>query len=132
VRGFDTNVLVRFLVRDDPRQAKIVANLISEAAETGSAIYVNAIVLCETVWVLESGYGYLREEIADAVERLLHTQQFEFQERDLVWRSLRRYGDGRADFADYLIGEKNQADDCDQTVTFDRALKGEQGFEFLT
>ena len=131
MKGFDTNVLVRYLVKDDPEQATIVAKLIVEAAETEAPIYLDMIVLCETVWVLESGYDYAKDTIADVLEKLLLTQQFELEERDQVWRALRRYRAGKGDLADYLIGESNLAADCERTVTFDRALLEEHGFEVL-
>lgn len=68
---------------------------------------------------------------ADAIEKLLLTQQFEFEERDNVWCALKRFREGKADFSDYLIGEKNLANGCDRTTTFDKALRGEGGFEVL-
>ena len=130
--GFDTNVLVRYLVRDDADQAAVVSRLITDAAESGAPVYLNKVVVCETVWVLESAYEYPKDVIADVLEKLLLTQQFEFEERDHTWRSLRRYRQGRADLADYLIGETNHAAGCDETVTFDRALRGEDGFTVLS
>lgn len=130
--GFDTNVLVRYLVRDDADQAAVVSRLITDAVENGVSVYLNKVVVCETVWVLESAYEYPKEAIADVLEKLLLTQQFEFEERDHVWRSLRRYREGEADLADYLIGESNHASGCDETATFDRALRGEVGFTVLS
>jgi predicted nucleic-acid-binding protein len=131
VRGFDTNVLVRYLVRDDPDQAAIVDRVITEVATTDETVHLDTIVLCETIWVLESGYGYEKDAIADAMDRVLRTQQFEIEHRDEVWRALRRFRNGKADFADFLIGEKNRANNCVSTCTFDRALRGEEGFEML-
>ncbi len=130
--GFDSNVLVRYLVRDDADQAAVVSRLITDAAEGGVSVYLNKVVVCETVWVLESAYGYPKDTIADVLEKLLLTQRFEFEERDHVWRSLRRYREGRADLADYMIGEANHASGCEETATFDRALKGEGGFTVLS
>ena len=58
----------------------------------------------------------------DAIEKLLFTQQFEFEERENMWRAVKRFRDGKAEFADYLIGEKNLSNGCDRTSTFDRAF----------
>lgn len=132
MRGFDTNVLVRYLVKDDPGQAAIVDRLIAQAVAEEEPVYINAIVLCEVVWVLESGYSYSRGQIADALEKLLLTQQFEFAERDEVWAALRRFKQGRADFADFLIGGMSLSNGCHRTTTFDRGLRNEDGFELLT
>lgn len=130
--GFDTNVLVRYLVKDDADQAAVVSRLITESVESDVSVYLNKVVVCETVWVLESAYEYPKDVIADVLEKLLLTQQFEFEERDHVWRSLRRYREGGADLADYLIGETNTAAGCEETATFDRALRGEDGFTLLS
>lgn len=129
--GFDTNLLVRYLVKDDPAQATLVERLIAEAVERDGLIFLNHIVLCETAWVLESGYGHGRGVIAEVYEKLLLTQQFEFEARELVWSALRRFRAGKADFADYLIGETNLAAGCERTHTFDRGLEGEDGFELV-
>jgi predicted nucleic-acid-binding protein len=118
-------------VKDDPGQAAIAARLVAEAVDDDVSIYINVIVLCEAVWVLESGYEYPKAVVADALEKLLLTQQFELEARDQVWRGLRRYRVGKGDFADYLIGERNLADGCARTSTFDRALRNEEGFEVL-
>jgi predicted nucleic-acid-binding protein len=56
--GFDTNVLARYLVRDDPG-------------------LINRIVLCELVWVLESAYGYSKDTIVAVLEKLLRTSKLE-------------------------------------------------------
>ena len=131
MRGFDTNVLVRYLVKDDPAQAVAVDRVIAEAVASDEAVYLNQIVLCEAVWVLGSGYGYERDTVAEAVEKLLLTQQFEVEGRESVWRALGRFRQGRADLADYLIGERNRAAGCGRTSTFDQGLEGEEGFELL-
>ena len=39
-----------------------------------------------------------------------------------MWRAVKRFRDGKAEFADYLIGEKNLSNGCDRTSTFDRAF----------
>jgi predicted nucleic-acid-binding protein len=131
VKGVDTNVLVRYLVKDDPDQAATVGRLISETVADGTVIFLNHVVLCETVWVLETGYDLSRAVIADALEKLLLTQQFEFEARANMWDALRRFRDAKADFADFLIGAKNLASGCDRTRTFDHGLRGEHGFELL-
>ncbi len=129
--GFDTNVLVRFLVRDDPVQAARVDGLVEECLDSGEEILLNGIVLCETVWVLESAYGFSRSVVGEVLEKILLTRQLEVEDREGVWRALGRFRKGRADFADYLLGERNSALGCPRTATFDRALEGEEGFVLL-
>lgn len=129
--GLDTNVLVRFLVADDAEQAARATAQLKEIEEAGDVAYLTGIVLCETVWVLDRGYGYAKPVIVDVLERILLTRQLEVEDRDGAWRALEAYRAGRADFADYLIGERNRAGGCERTVTFDLLLEGAAGFQVL-
>ncbi len=89
------------------------------------------VVLCELVWVLESGYGYSRDQLGEFMESLLHTRQFEFESRDAALAALRQYRQGKADFADALIGAANRSIGCKTTVTFDRKAAGLDTFTLL-
>lgn len=94
-------------------------------------MFLNGVVLCETVWVLERGYGIAKDVIADVLEKILVTRQFEVEDRDQVWRAQKAYEAGKADFADHLIGERKALAGCRATVTFDTALEETAGFELL-
>lgn len=131
MRGLDTNVLLRPLTRDDPHQAAVVETFLREVEAQGERFFVSVIVLCETCWALR-GYGYSRSEIAATLDKLLATALFEIQDRELVRRALAQYRQGRADFADYLIGWQSRQAGCADTVTFDQKLEGASGFALLT
>jgi len=131
VIGIDTNVLVRYIVQDDARQSVSAARVIDEEARRGETLFINQIVLCEFVWVLESSYGYGREAVGPVLERILRTRQFVFEEKDLLWQALADYRHGKGDFADYLIGHACRAAGCDRVLSFDRVLAGTNPFELL-
>ena len=57
--GLDTNVLVRYLVRDEPAQAARA----TRELERDARFLIGSVVLCELVWVLDAGYGLSRPEI---------------------------------------------------------------------
>ncbi|MGH7343156.1 MAG: PIN domain-containing protein [Candidatus Rokuibacteriota bacterium] len=120
--GIDTDVLVRYLTLDDAEQVERVDRLIEEALERDEALHVDGIVLCEAAWVLRTAYGLPRSDVADALERILATRQFAIEDRDSVRRALDAFVEGRGDFADYLIGERNRRAGCRTTMTFDRSL----------
>jgi predicted nucleic-acid-binding protein len=75
--GLDTNVLVRYLTQDNPAQFAKAAAFIDAASEREERFLVNTPVLCELVWVLTAVYDYSREEIAEALEQIFTTAQFE-------------------------------------------------------
>jgi predicted nucleic-acid-binding protein len=128
MKGLDTNVLVRLLVADDPDQAERAAAHIATHCSTDDPGWINRVVLCELVWVLDRGYGYERDEIADALEKLVAANQIRVEDPSAVWAGLRalRAGD---DFADVVIGQTNRAAGCEATVTFDRRAARLEGFE---
>ena len=125
--GLDTDVLVRYLVRDDAAQAARA----DRELERGERFFIDAIVLCELVWVLEAGYGFSRAQIAGALEKILATARFEIDSRDLALAALGDFRRSAADFSDCLIGRRNQAAGAAETVTFDRSLRGLAGFRLL-
>lgn len=129
MKGVDTNVLVRYLVRDDPAQERAAFRFVTSQRE--QRIFVNAIVLCELVWVLRSSYNYQKADIAVVIENILSAEQFEVEDADGAWLALADFRSGRADFADCLLGRRNSRLGCESTVTFDGRLKGLAGFELL-
>jgi predicted nucleic-acid-binding protein len=126
MRGLDTNVLIRYLVADDEAQAAKAKRYL----ESGPS-YVNCIVLSETVWVLESAYGYDKEAIITALEHLLSTHEVEVEDAEVVTAALQNFRHSTAGFTDCLIGHRNTAHGCDETGSFDKRAKGVTGFKRL-
>jgi predicted nucleic-acid-binding protein len=54
--GLDTNVLVRYVAQDDSLQSPIAAEFIETVCSEKHPGFINHIVLCETVWVLDRCY----------------------------------------------------------------------------
>lgn len=55
--ALDTNLVVRFIVLDDPDQAATVDRLFQDAIENHETCFISDPVLCELEWVLSSLYG---------------------------------------------------------------------------
>ncbi len=128
--GIDTNVLVRYLVQDDPEQARKATRFIANECSAEDPGLVNRVVLCELVWVLETAYGYARETVALALEKILRAAELTIEDHQEAWSSLREYQDG-ADFADSFIAAVNRHLGCERTVTFDRKAARRAGFALL-
>ncbi len=126
--GLDTNILVRYLTRDDESQWRQAADLIQQ----NQPCFITNIVLCELVWVLRgANYRFQKSEIISALEAMLHSAAFEFESRSTLDQALQQYKQGKADFSDYLIGATSRQAGCTETASFDRKLKGEKGFRWL-
>ena len=128
--GIDTNVLVRYLVQDDAEQARKATRFITGECSPDVPALINRIVLCEMVWVLESAYGYQRNKVMLALEKILRTTQFKVEDHQEAWSSFRKYQAG-ADFSDAFIAAVNRRLGCDHTVTFDRKAGRRSGFVAL-
>ncbi|NJO37287.1 MAG: type II toxin-antitoxin system VapC family toxin [Rhizobiales bacterium] len=129
--GLDTSVLIRHLTQDEPDQAARASALIEKSCSTEEPGYVNRVVMCEIVWVLERAYRYQRTIIADCIETILRTADLRVENEKAVWTALARYQEG-FDFADALIAETNAMAGVAATATFDRkacALKGLVGVD---
>jgi predicted nucleic-acid-binding protein len=93
--------------------------------------FINSIVLCELVWVLDAAYGYDRQEIAAVIEKILTTTEFEIENADYAWAALRDYRNTKADFADCLIAHANRTRGCEKTISFDKGAAALSGFAIL-
>ena len=69
--------------------------------------------------------------IVTALDRILSTDLFVVEQASLVRQCLEAYSRGKGDFADYIISRTSAENGCRETVTFDRALRGEMGFTVL-
>ena len=117
--GLDTNVLVRYIMQDDARQAELATELI-ESLTVDESGFVPLVALIELVWVLSSAFDLMRSQVVQALETLLLTKEIQVENAEVVWRAVRLYRAGAADFADCLIERSAAASGCSRTVTFDR------------
>ena len=129
--GLDTNILVRYFVSDDPSQFRQAEDFIRRSINRGIPLYVDDVVLCELVWVLRSSYKLGREMIASIVEDVLKNNRFSFDNVELLLTALDDYVAGRGDFADYVIGRRDERAGCEVTATFDRGLLDDPKFRVL-
>lgn len=127
--GLDTNVLIRYVVRDDPAQTRLTDNLLDSLTSDDPG-YVPLIVLVECWWVLDRSYGYPLERRRAFVEALLASQELRVERTDTVRAALRRTHDG-ADLADAVIAVGATEAGCSAIMTFDRRAARAAGMTLL-
>ncbi len=120
MNAVDTNVIVRFLVRDDEKQAEAVRRRLKQAAAQRERLVVPLLVVLETIWVLESAYDKSRAEILDSIQDMRQMPVFDFEADGVVERLLNDGRKSKADLADILIAHAAQACGCDACLTFDK------------
>lgn len=126
--GIDTNVLVRFLVRDDETQFEKARKLIKREVAAGRRVFVNQLVLMETEWVLRSRYDLPKSQIISALSGLLEAADLQLEDEPSIEEALFIWKDTAADFADCLIGAKNRRMGCRAMATFDVKASKLSGF----
>lgn len=117
--GIDTNVLVRYVVRDDEAQFEKASRLIKREVGAGESVFVSLPVLLETEWVLRSRYHLRKAEVAEVISALLDATEIRFEAEPVIEESLKFWADSTASFADCLIGAHNRRLGCRATATFD-------------
>lgn len=127
--GLDTNVLVRYFVRDDARQTAVATALIESLSHTRPA-FVSQVALVELVWVLERSYTVARDRIAMVVERTLAAGELTVENSAAAHIALIAFRAG-ADFADALIAAVDAQAGCVDTVTFDKNAAQRAGMKLL-
>ena len=89
--ALDTNVLVRFLVEDDPSQRSGPEIGSSKSSIPTGRCFVSEIVLCELVWVLQRSYRVPRSEILEKVRKLVRSRHLFFSDVERVVTALDAY-----------------------------------------
>jgi len=117
--GVDTNVLVRFLVRDDERQFEKARKLIKREVAAGRRVFVSQLVLLEAEWILRSRYSLPKNLIIETISSLLDATDVQFEDEPAIEEALFNWRDANADFTDCLIGARNKRLGCRETATFD-------------
>ncbi|MCC8418441.1 MAG: type II toxin-antitoxin system VapC family toxin [Rickettsia endosymbiont of Glossina mortisans submortisans] len=129
--GIDTNILIRYLTGDDKVQSIKAIELIEKYSGKENSIFINNIVICELVWVLERGYKYSKGQIISVLKEIFSTVEFSFENQQVLWLSVLEYENYKTDFSDILIGKLNTFNGCNYTVTFDKAASELTMFRLL-
>jgi len=131
MKALDTNVLVRFLVRDDERQAGIVYKIFKQAQFDREVFFVPLLVVLETVWVLESVYKISRQEILDSINELILMPILEFEIQSALLNFITSARETKMDLSDLLIAHSAKFSGCKCVLTFDKRASGFELFELL-
>ena len=131
MKALDTNVLVRFLVRDDERQAETIYRIFKQAESDKEVFFVPLLVVLETVWVLESVYKIPRKEILDSVNELILMPILKFETQPAILNFISAARETKMDLSDLLIAHSAKFSGCECVLTFDKRASNFRLFELL-
>lgn len=115
--ALDTNVLIRYLVRDDPEQSARAKRLLWDQLTPEQPGFVTIATVVELCWVLNRAYKTGSAEIRSIIAQLRTLPQILFEQDAVIERALAL---NHAELADAIIHESGRASGCAKTVTFDR------------
>lgn len=130
MKAWDTNLLIRHLVEDDPDQLKVVRRELDLASRRGKLIWIADVTLVESFWVLKHGYGLQANAVCDVLLTLTEDARFSFQSGGNVRLALERTRI-QGDLPEHLISLAARQAGAVKTQTFDRAVKQFTDFEVL-
>ncbi len=131
MKGLDTNVLIRFLIADDEKQADMVRSLFRQTELKQKKLYVPLLVVLEMLWVLESVYRIPRNQILDALQNLLLLPVLSFDNQVALQDFIHSAKAGKEDLSDLLIAHASVEAGCSGVLTFDKKASGFKHFQLL-
>ena len=127
--ALDTNVLVRYLVRDDTDQLAAAQRLMQRCLAEGQSLFIPVTVTLELEWVLRARYGYIKDDVLQALSSLFSAAELTFESERALEVALQLYREASADFADCLhVALAAQAGE-QPLWTFDRGASRVTGAE---
>jgi predicted nucleic-acid-binding protein len=118
--GLDSNVVVRYLVQDDPVQSRRATEIAERRLSDENPGFISVVAMAETVWVLDRAYRFSDGDIVAAIERTLQTDVLVVEREQEIFAAMTALKEGRGSFADALIGALGTAVGCSTTLTFDQ------------
>ena len=129
MKAIDTNILIRFLVGDDPDQTRTVYHLFKRAESEKNELFVPLLVVLEVIWVLESVYEIERKEIIDAISEILLMPILRFEQQTAVQKFIQSSKKNSQVLSDVLIAHSAEAQSCESVLTFDSKASKHHLFE---
>ncbi|MFT3817804.1 MAG: type II toxin-antitoxin system VapC family toxin [Rubrivivax sp.] len=130
--ALDTNVLVRYIVRDDAAQLAAAQRLIRRCVAAQQTLFVPVTVTLELEWVLRSSFGFTKDEVVQALSDLFSAAELSFESDRALEVALELYRGRTADFADCVhIALSAQAGE-QPLWTFDKSASKVPGAQLLT
>ncbi len=131
MKAIDTNILIRFITKDDDKQAQLIYQLFKQAEEKNEKLFVPLLVILEVIWVLESNYESSNSEILATLSDLLLMPILLFESEEVVKNFIDSAHNTKFDLSDLLIAHSAHSFDCQSILTFDKKASKFKYFELL-
>ncbi len=131
MKALDTNVLVRFITKDDEKQANLIYQLFEQIEEKNDKLFVPLLVVLEVIWVLQSVYEVSNADILATFSDLLSMPILFFESEEVVRSFIDSAHNTKFDLSDLLIAHSAYLSGCQSILTFDKKASKFKYFELL-
>lgn len=118
----DTNILIRFLLADHPQLSQKAKKIFLSAEIGKTKIYLDEVIIAETVWLLTSFYKQKRGEIASQLLELISQPWIINPRKKIILECLSLFSTGNLAFIDcwvYCVSKEISG----KLETFDKKLE---------
>ncbi len=99
----DTNIILRFLLKDDERLFAKADALFARAERNELTLYLHPLILAELVWTLESFYGFNKADITTVLSEFIEADGIDMPDKEVARNALQIYIDKNVDFIDAYL-----------------------------
>jgi predicted nucleic-acid-binding protein len=117
----DTNVVLRYLLRDIPEQFTQAADFFEQVRTGGKKVVFLESVLVECIYILTRYYNVPKKEAAEALAGLMHYKGVVNSDKAALSSALALYGENNLDPVDCVLLARARHDAM-QVFSFDKAL----------
>lgn len=100
VRFLDTNILLRYLTRDDPARAAAALALLIRVEEGQERVITSPLVIFETVFTLQKRYHVSKQDIRQALTDLISMRGLQIPNKALRIEALNLFATQNLPFVD--------------------------------
>lgn len=98
----DTNIFVRFFIKDEPKQAKSSEELFKKAREGKKELWTTEWVIAEISWLLTSYYRLPKTKIVEIIKKIISTKGLKTRNQHLVLEAIGLYLEKNIDLEDAI------------------------------
>ncbi len=129
--SLDTNVLVRLIARDDPKQAQKVIAFLFDLESKNKQAFVSSLVILETMWVLSTSLKKTRQEVIQIILRVLKTPTLVIENGEELKELLDFAVHNTLDLSDLMISYRCRVENALPVMTFDKKASRNEMFKLL-
>ncbi len=118
----DTNVIIRFIIKEPKEQFEVAKELFEEVAKEKLKVGIDECVVLESYYVLHKVYGIEKDEVLDILQKILLLKNVVHERKFLLLEALQIMKKRRIDFVDALLCAKSKLFGI-SVVSFDKDLE---------